>query len=366
MDSWEHKMPSWDLSTVVAPSGGGGGGGGGALDLKLGAPTSWRPVPAAAVASVQQQQQPPPPSAAPAPAKRARAGQGQQTVPPCSVEGCTADLSRCREYHRRHKVCEAHSKTPVVAVAGQQQRFCQQCSRFHLLGEFDEVKRSCRKRLDGHNRRRRKPQPDPLNPAGLFANHHGVTRFASYPQIFSPTSMAEPKWPGGIAVKTEADAFHEQYYSFSGAASLFHHGKPERKHFPFLTDGGGEAAFGCQPPAFTITPSSESSSNSSRHSNGKTTMFAHDGGPDHNCALSLLSYVSLGDKGAAMLHASNRSQHAAATATTAVTTSTAAAPAASQLQQQYHGYYHHQHQVSADQGNHPDAGGMHALPFSSW
>uniref|UniRef100_A0A453GCK4 Uncharacterized protein n=1 Tax=Aegilops tauschii subsp. strangulata TaxID=200361 RepID=A0A453GCK4_AEGTS len=63
MDSWEHKMPSWDLGTVVAPSGGGGGGGGGggALDLKLGAPTSWRPVPAAAAAaaavvSVQQQQ----------------------------------------------------------------------------------------------------------------------------------------------------------------------------------------------------------------------------------------------------------------------------------------------------------------------
>ena len=39
----------------------------------------------------------------------------------------------------------------------------------------------------------------------------------------------------------------------------------------------GEATFGCQPPAFTITPSSESSSNSSRHRNGKTTMFAHDG-----------------------------------------------------------------------------------------
>lgn len=284
-----------------------------------------------------------------------------------------------------------------------------------MLGEFDEVKRSCRKRLDGHNRRRRKPQPDPLNPAGLFANHHGVPRFASYPQIFSPTSMAEPKWPGGIAVKTEADAFHEQYYSFNGAASLFHHGKPERKHFPFLTDGG-DATFGCQPPAFTITPSSESSSNSSRHSNGKTTMFAHDGGPDHNCALSLLSdnpapahimnpaeahhlgggggvtiqyggggggkvarlhnngdvsltglsYVSLGDKGAPMLlHTSNRSQHAAATATTAVTTSTAPAPTASQMQQ-YHGYYHHQHQVGADQGNHQDAGGMHALPFSSW
>lgn len=32
-------------------------------------------------------------------------------------------------------------------------------SRFHALAEFDEVKRSCRKRLADHNRRRRKPQP---------------------------------------------------------------------------------------------------------------------------------------------------------------------------------------------------------------
>ena len=31
-------------------------------------------------------------------------------------------------------------------------------SRFHLLAEFDDGKRSCRKRLAGHNERRRKPQ----------------------------------------------------------------------------------------------------------------------------------------------------------------------------------------------------------------
>ncbi|CAI9301161.1 unnamed protein product [Lactuca saligna] len=44
------------------------------------------------------------------------------------VDGCTTDLSSCRDYHRRHRVCEAHSKTPVVAIAGKHQRFCQQCS----------------------------------------------------------------------------------------------------------------------------------------------------------------------------------------------------------------------------------------------
>jgi hypothetical protein len=32
--------------------------------------------------------------------------------------------------------------------------------RFHPLPEFDEGKRSCRRRLEGHNRRRRKTQPD--------------------------------------------------------------------------------------------------------------------------------------------------------------------------------------------------------------
>lgn len=32
--------------------------------------------------------------------------------------------------------------------------------RFHVLQEFDEGKRSCRRRLAGHNRRRRKTHPD--------------------------------------------------------------------------------------------------------------------------------------------------------------------------------------------------------------
>jgi hypothetical protein len=119
---WDAKMSPWDLGTVVGPSNGGSG----ALDLKLGGPTSWKSAAAAATALL------PPPSSSSAPAKRARSGQAQQAVPACSVEGCAADLSKCRDYHRRHKVCEAHSKTPVVVVAGQQQRFCQQCSRYAL------------------------------------------------------------------------------------------------------------------------------------------------------------------------------------------------------------------------------------------
>ncbi|CAN6241211.1 unnamed protein product [Urochloa humidicola] len=80
--------------------------------------------------------------------------------PRCQAEGCKADLSSAKRYHRRHKVCEHHSKAPVVVTAGGlHQRFCQQCSRFHLLDEFDDAKKSCRKRLADHNRRRRKSKP---------------------------------------------------------------------------------------------------------------------------------------------------------------------------------------------------------------
>lgn len=61
--------------------------------------------------------------------KRARAVNNTTQTVSCLVDGCNSDLSNCRDYHRRHKVCELHSKTPVVTIAGHEQRFCQQCSR---------------------------------------------------------------------------------------------------------------------------------------------------------------------------------------------------------------------------------------------
>ncbi|CAA2972129.1 squamosa promoter-binding 1 [Olea europaea subsp. europaea] len=78
----------------------------------------------------------------------------------CQVEDCRADLSNAKNYHRRHKVCDVHSKTTKALVGNVMQRFCQQCSRFHVLQEFDEGKRSCRRRLAGHNKRRRKTHPE--------------------------------------------------------------------------------------------------------------------------------------------------------------------------------------------------------------
>ncbi|CAL9079103.1 unnamed protein product [Musa textilis] len=87
-------------------------------------------------------------------------GGGGASQPCCQVDDCFADLREAKRYHRRHKVCEAHSKAAVVVLAGLRQRFCQQCSRFHELAEFDDSKRSCRRRLAGHNERRRKSSTD--------------------------------------------------------------------------------------------------------------------------------------------------------------------------------------------------------------
>ncbi|KAL8225299.1 hypothetical protein R6Q57_017856 [Mikania cordata] len=98
--------------------------------------------------------------------------------PRCQVEGCNLDLSDAKTYYSRHKVCGAHSKTAKVVVNGLEQRFCQQCSRFHQLPEFDQGKRSCRRRLAGHNERRRKPTSGTLLsarygslPSSIFENN---------------------------------------------------------------------------------------------------------------------------------------------------------------------------------------------------
>ncbi|CAI9093167.1 OLC1v1028597C1 [Oldenlandia corymbosa var. corymbosa] len=87
---------------------------------------------------------------------------GNGTIPRCQVEGCNLDLSSAKDYHRKHRVCDSHSKCPRVVVKGIERRFCQQCSRFHSLAEFDEKKRSCRRRLADHNSRRRKPRQETI------------------------------------------------------------------------------------------------------------------------------------------------------------------------------------------------------------
>ena len=58
--------------------------------------------------------------------------------------------------------------------------------RFHGLTEFDEGKRSCRRRLAGHNERRRKPQPDPLGlNASFLPAFQGMLLLGTYFKVYS-------------------------------------------------------------------------------------------------------------------------------------------------------------------------------------
>ncbi|KAF8005754.1 hypothetical protein BT93_K0131 [Corymbia citriodora subsp. variegata] len=156
------------------------------IDLKLGRFGESREVPCAKfpqggkkVLSSSESSTPP---------KRARSVGANCHTAYCQVHGCHKDLSSSKDYHKRHKVCEVHSKTAQVVVNGVEQRFCQQCSRFHLLAEFDDGKRSCRKRLSVHNERRRKPHVgvqsgsvgrllQSYNGSGLERNLLGPTSF---------------------------------------------------------------------------------------------------------------------------------------------------------------------------------------------
>lgn len=68
------------------------------------------------------------PVAPPSSGKKGKSG-CQNMLHCCQVEGCGLDLSSSKDYHRKHRVCESHSKSPKVVIAGLERRFCQQCSR---------------------------------------------------------------------------------------------------------------------------------------------------------------------------------------------------------------------------------------------
>lgn len=205
--------------------------------------------------------------------RKAQGGQHQQP-PRCQVEGCKVDLSDAKTYYSRHKVCSMHSKSPRVIVAGLVQRFCQQCSRFHLLPEFDQGKRSCRRRLAGHNERRRKP------PSGsVLSARHG--RFS--PSLFDNSSRA-----GGLLVDFSAYPRHTGRDGWPAARSSE------------LTPGNDTAATGRSiSHMWQISSQNPPSNLCLQGSTGGTGLFSSGIPPgecftgvavsDSSCALSLLS-----------------------------------------------------------------------------
>lgn len=259
---WELKASGWDftdfgreddtrLATLVGSSSLGvhKNGGGFSVDLKLGG------LGDLGDGSIDKLKEPGGSTIASSPSgslKRTRAINGTQNVS-CLVDGCIADLSNCREYHRRHRVCERHSKTPVVIVGGKEQRFCQQCSRFQSLGEFDEEKRSCRKRLDGHNRRRRKPQPEAfyMSSGSFLSNHQGVRLLNfSGPQAYTTsTTGAVPTWPRVSEYHQDLHVVNQQSTTPNTLGCVYNGGD---KRFPFLLANEPQRSSNQAVPEFSI------------------------------------------------------------------------------------------------------------------
>lgn len=152
---WNLKASSWDLSGIEEATtlpnietmeesnrfGGYKTEGEFSVDLKLGqvgnsaTESSSSPLPlskdvSASVSKIAS------PSSSSGSFKRARAVNNTTLTVSCVVDGCNSDLSNCRDYHRRHKVCELHSKTPEVSIGGLKQRFCQQCSRYMCIHSY--------------------------------------------------------------------------------------------------------------------------------------------------------------------------------------------------------------------------------------
>ncbi|XP_019457623.1 PREDICTED: squamosa promoter-binding-like protein 13A isoform X1 [Lupinus angustifolius] len=231
--------------------------------------------------------------------KRARAFNNGNHVVTCLVDECKSDLSNCRDYHRRHKVCELHSKSPQVTIGGQKQRFCQQCSRFHSLEEFDEGKRSCRKRLDGHNRRRRKPQPEPLTRSSNFLSNYQVlfsgTQLLPFSSshIYSSTAMVNPAWNGVVTSSADVRLQNQhQQVNFIEKQDLFLGSSPtsykEGKQLAFLQGDHNQNTHHLH-TLLRTSPYSESSeglrSKMFFDNNNSLTSSVHES----PCALSLLS-----------------------------------------------------------------------------
>ncbi|KAK8953779.1 Squamosa promoter-binding-like protein 3 [Platanthera zijinensis] len=162
----------------------------------------------------------------------------------CQVDGCRIDLAGAKDYHRKHRVCESHSKSPKVVISGQERRFCQQCSRFHDLSEFDQKKRSCRKRLSEHNSRRRKPQPETISfnsgglPSSFYGNGQQMNFFLTRASVSHERPLANTSWQKSSAFslsttdeswpkQTKAGADGPSNFPFSDFSDTFpasHHG----------------------------------------------------------------------------------------------------------------------------------------------
>ncbi|KAG7978753.1 hypothetical protein I3843_05G097700 [Carya illinoinensis] len=169
--------------------------------------------------------------------------------------------------------------------------------RFHSLGEFDEGKRSCRKRLDGHNRRRRKPKPESLSlNSGRLPSSFQGTRILTFgaPQIFPQAPVVSSHWLGAVKAETDAAVLYNGYPQLnfcdrkSSIPDSLCHNYKGGKQLPFSQGSSssfpGASVYQLHPGA-NFASSNTSSCQKVFHNELNRVV-------DSDCALSLLSSSS--------------------------------------------------------------------------
>ncbi|GKD65239.1 SBP-like protein, partial [Tanacetum coccineum] len=143
-------------------------------------------------------------------------GSGRVGVGRCQVPGCEVDISELKGYHKRHRVCLRCANATSVVLDGCDKRYCQQCGKFHVLSDFDEGKRSCRRKLERHNnRRRRKPSDSKgsgVNSAeyddGYDEAGKGANSISSEVEVAGDKSFLAGEGHNNIPSSTHAQTIH--------------------------------------------------------------------------------------------------------------------------------------------------------------
>ncbi|XP_075523936.1 LOW QUALITY PROTEIN: squamosa promoter-binding-like protein 3 [Primulina tabacum] len=228
--------------------------------------------------------------------KKTKSSGRNTPMPRCQVEDCNLELSMAKEYHRKHRVCDSHSKCPKVIVGGVERRFCQQCSRFHGLSEFDEKKRSCRRRLSDHNARRRKPQQEAIqfNSARLSSQFYGGRQQMSFllnnTPILHSRTPTNSTWDSTCNPKfTVTKGYSFKPNGYGGTDEQLLVPGPSIK---FNMHGSNTASF--------LASKYLASEISNPGSKGALSSSQADTAPEYNHALSLLSTNSWGSESIAL------------------------------------------------------------------
>ncbi|CAK9216293.1 unnamed protein product [Sphagnum troendelagicum] len=189
----------------------------------------------------------------------------------CQVPSCAADLASLKGYHQRHRVCLRCANASSVKLHQHLHRYCQQCGRFHVLSDFDDEKRSCRRKLERHNnRRRRKVQESGDDTATLTIDNDNP----SPDEGKDGKSTGEEKATADREMQSEVDQSHNLIAS-TLAPPLVEQSKTTEEAHASLMDG-------------SANPKPSNSNSPRRQIVEKGEVGVRKGGVDEDSLLALL------------------------------------------------------------------------------